>query len=74
MVKNERLPVKRRRGRPRQNRKLWRSLVRLPEPLAKQLARAAKANGVSINGAIEAVLAAWLDPPTAEVAPETHAE
>ena len=49
-------------GRPRLNRQYWRSVVRLPPKMAKQLAKAAKANKVSINAAIELVLGAWLQP------------
>ena len=60
MVLRRARDTKRPRGRPRQNRQLWRCVVRLPKVMAVQLTQAAKANGVSVNAAIEALVGAWL--------------
>lgn len=63
-------PAKRPRGRPRLNRKLWMSRIRLPEQMGKRLAKAAKDHHCSINAAIEAVIGAWLYPPDETVPTE----
>ena len=52
---------KRKRGRPAQNKKVWRTVIRLPEALSVELKKATKANGVSINTAIESLVELWVE-------------
>jgi len=44
------------RGRPRENKELYATVLRLPMPLGRKLKQAAKANDVSINSYVETAL------------------
>ena len=60
IIVDQSVDVRRGRGRPLENKKLWRCVLRLPQDLAEKLKTACKAEKTSINMAVESVIDAWL--------------